>query len=165
LIVLNIMPSSVYAVRQAHEVGVQPKMIAVNIGPMFEEEFIKWLGELSEKVYESGFWDAKLPFKGAEQFAKDFETAYKKKPSTDAAYAYISTQILSQAIGKAGTIDREQVNRELHNGTFETILGPYEYNEHGVNKDQRGFLCQVQDAKRVIVWPKDWATAQPQFLR
>ena len=165
LMVLNIMPASVYATRQAHEVGLQPKMIAVNIGPMFEEEFIGGLGDLSEKVYESGFWHPKLPYSGAEQFAKDFEAAYNKKPSTDAAYAYISTQILSQAIKQAGTIDREEVNKTLHSGKFETILGPYEYDEWGVNKSQRGFLCQVQNKERVIVWPKDLANAQPQFLR
>lgn len=165
LMVLNIMPASIYAVRQAHEVGVQPKMIAVNIGPMFEKAFIGGLGDLSEKVYESGFWHPKLPYSGAEQFAKHFESTYNEKPSTDAAYAYISTQILSQAIKQAGTIDREEVNKTLHSGKFETILGPYQYDKWGVNKSQRGFLCQVQNKKRVIVWPKDLANAQPEFLR
>jgi len=165
LMVLNIMPASVYATRQANEVGVQPKMVMVNIGPMFEEDFIGGLGDISEKVYESGFWHPELPFQGAKQFAKDFEAKYNKRPSTDAAYAYISTQILSQAIEKAGTIDREKVAKTLHSEKFQTILGPYEYDERGVNKVQRGFICQVQNKDRVIVWPKDLANATPQFLR
>lgn len=165
LMVLNIMPASVYATRQANEVGVQPKMIMVNIGPMFEEDFIGGLGGLSEKVYESGFWHPQLPFAGAKKFAKEFEAIYKKKPSTDAAYAYISTQVLTQAIEKAGSIDREILTKTLHSEKFQTILGPYDYDERGVNKVQRGFIAQVQKKERVIVWPKDLANAQPQFLR
>ena len=163
--ILNIMPASVYATRQANEVGVAPKLYAVNIGPMFEEEFMGGLKGIAEKVYESGFWHQDLPFEGAKQFAKDYESKHKKRPSTDAAYAYISTQILSQAIEQAGSIDRETVTKALRSGKFQTILGPYDYNEHGVNKFQKGFLCQVQKGRRVIVWPKDMANAPVQFMR
>ncbi len=163
--VLNIMPASVYATRQANEVGITPKLYAVNIGPMFEEEFIGGLKDLSEKVCESGFWHPELPFEGAKKFAKEFEEKYKKKPSTDAAYAYISTQILTQAIEKAGSIEREAVNKALHSGNFKTILGPYKYDEKGINKEQRGFLCQVQNGQRKIVWPKDLANGEVQFKR
>jgi branched-chain amino acid transport system substrate-binding protein len=165
LFVLNIMPASVYATRQANEVGVRPKLLMVNIGPMFEEEFIGGLGDLSERVYESGFWHPELPFAGAKKFAKEFETIYNKRPSTDAAYAYISTQVLTQAIGKAGSIDRETLTKTLRSGKYQTILGPYDYDERGVNKVQEGFICQVQNKERVIVWPKDLANAKPQFIR
>ena len=163
--VLNIMPASVYATRQANEVGINPKLYSVNIGPMFEEEFIGGLKGMSEKVFESGFWHQDLPFDGAKQFAKDYESKYNKRPSTDAAYAYISTQVLSQAIEMGGSIDREVVTKTLRSGKFQTILGPYDYNEKGVNKFQKGFLCQVQNGKRVIVWPKDLANAKVQFMR
>ena len=82
---------------------------------------------------------------------------YKKNPSTDAAYAYIATSILQQAIERAGTLDREQVTQTLRTGKFETILGPYEFDARGVNKDQLSFLVQVQNGQRTIVWPKEVA--------
>lgn len=47
----------------------------------------------------------------------------------------------------------------------DTIRGTYEYDERGVNKAQRGFICQVQNKKRVIVWPEDLATSKPEFWR
>ena len=93
------------------------------------------------------------------------ETKYAKEPSTDSAYSYLSCQVLEQAIKKAGTIDREKIAAVLHKEKFDTILGLYEYDERGINKAQRGFICQVQSKKRMIVWPKDLSNAIPQFVK
>lgn len=153
-IAINIMPSSVYLTRQMAEVGFKPKLFAVNIGPMYSKEFISQLGESAERVLENGFWHPDLPFKGARSFYEAFEKKYGKAPSTDATYAYIAGSIMQQAIERAGTLDREQVANALRSGKFETILGPYEFDQRGVNKDQLSFLTQVQGGKRTIVWPK-----------
>jgi len=163
--VLSLMPAPLYATRHANEVGLKPKLFMVNFGPMYREEFIVGLGDISEKVYETGFWHPYLPFAGAKEFARDYEAKYKRPPTTDAAYAYIACQILEQGIKKAGSTDKERVAATLHKDKFETILGPYEYDERGVNKIQRGFICQVQKKERVIVWPSDLANAKPEFMR
>lgn len=162
-LVVNIMPSSVYMTRQMNEVGLKPKFYSVNIGPMFSEEFIEKLGPASEGVIESGFWHKDLPFEGAKEFYDNFVAKYNKIPSTDAAYAFIGNQILRQAIEQAGTLDREKINQALHSAKFDTILGPYEYDERGVVKHQLIFISQVQNGQRVIVWPKEVATAEPRF--
>ena len=163
--VLSLMPAPLYATRHANEVGVKPKLFMVNFGPMYREEFIVGLGSISEKVFETGFWHPNLPFAGAKEFARDYEAKYKRPPTTDAAYAYIACQILEQGINKAGSIDKEKVAATLHREKFQTILGPYEYDERGVNKTQIGFLCQVQKKERMIVWPSDLANAKPEFMR
>lgn len=162
-IVIDIMPSAVYMTRQMAEVAFKPKLYAVNIGPMFTEEFIGKLGKNSEGVLENGFWHRDLPFNGAQKFSSDYLEKYKKDPSTDAAYANISTAILQQAIERAGSLDREQVTQALRTGKFDTILGPYEFDERGVNKDQLSFLAQVQDGKRTVVWPKNVAKGAPKL--
>lgn len=165
LMVLNIFPASVYATRQANEVGVAPKLFMVNNGPTQKKEYIEALGKLSEKVYETGYWHPELPYPGAKEFVTKFQTKFSRTPPPDAAWAYISCQILEQAIKKAGTIDREQLTKTLHSAKFSTINGSYEYDERGVNKDQSGFLAQVQNKERVIVWPKEVANADSQFMR
>jgi branched-chain amino acid transport system substrate-binding protein len=157
------MPSSVYVTRQMHEIGFKPKLYSVNIGPMFTDEFLGKLGGISEGIIESGFWSPDLPYEGAREFFEAMTAKYNKHPSTDAAYAHIAVQVLQQAIEQAGTLDREKINQTLHSGKFSTILGPYEYDERGVNKHQMVFLCQVQDGKRVIVWPKEVAKAAPRL--
>jgi branched-chain amino acid transport system substrate-binding protein len=156
---INIMPSSVYMTRQMAELGFKPKLYSVNIGPMFAEEFIQKLGPITEGVVETGFWHQDLPYPGAQRFYDRYVSKYKKTPSADASAAYIGNQILQQAIEQAGTLDREKINATLHSGKFMTILGPFEYDQNGANKHQNGFLAQVQQGKRVVVWPKEVAKA------
>lgn len=158
-IAVNIMPSSVYLTRQMAEIGLKPKLYAVNIGPMYTHEFIASLGHSAEHVIENGFWDSGLPFAGAKDFAERFAAKYNKAPSTDAAYGFIAATILQQAVEKARTLDREQTAQALRTGKFETILGPYEFDEHGVNKDQLSFIVQIQNGQRAIVWPKNVASS------
>jgi len=144
---------------------VTPKLFMVNMGPIFKEEFIGGLGDLSEKLVENGFWHPDLPFPGNKELVKDFQTKFGKYPGTDVAWAYIACQIFEKAAEKAGTIDREKVAQTLHKIRIETIGGPYEYDERGVNKFPCVFLTQVQKKERVIVWPKDLATAKFEFMR
>jgi branched-chain amino acid transport system substrate-binding protein len=159
-VLINIMPSSVYLTRQMVEVGFKPKYYSVNIGPMFTEEFVAKLGPVSEGIVENGFWHPDLPYEGARKFYDAYIAKYQKTPSTDAAYAYIGSQIMQQAIEQTGSLDREKITQTLRNGKFSTILGPYNYDQNGVNKNQLIFLCQVQNGKRLIVWPKEIANAQ-----
>src|SRR5262249_32917294 len=71
-IVIDIMPSAVYMTRQMAELGFRPKLYAVNIGPMFTQEFTVTLGKSSENVIENGFWHHDLPYQGAQKFFTDF---------------------------------------------------------------------------------------------
>lgn len=159
-LLINIMPSSVYMTRQMVEVGFKPKFYSVNIGPMFTHEFLEKLGAATEGMVENGFWDKDLPYEGARAFDDSYVARYRKDPSTDAAYAYIGSQILQQAVEQAGSLDREKIAQVLRSGKFSTILGPYEYGPNGVNKHQTIFICQVQNGKRVIVWPRELAKAE-----
>jgi branched-chain amino acid transport system substrate-binding protein len=155
---IDVMPSSVYMTRQMAELGFRPNFYAVNIGPMYEEEFVKKLGNSAEHVMENGFWHHSLPFDGAQAFYDQFSATYKKPPSTDASYGYIAGTIIQQAIEQAGSTDREKVAQALRTGKFNTVLGPYEFDADGINKDQLSFMAQVQNGKRVVVWPKRVAT-------
>ena len=165
LFVLNIMPASIYVTRQANEVGVKPKVFMVNIGPMFQKEFIESLGDLSENVFEDGFWHRDLKFAGNMAFALAYEKKYNKECSSNSADAYVSCQILEEAVKKAGSLDREKIVEILRKEKFETIRGTFEYDESGINKIQRDFICQVQNGKRVIVWPEELSGAKPVFNR
>ncbi len=161
-IVFNVMPSSIYITRQMHEVGVTPKFYYNLIGPMYKE-YLEGLGPLAEGAVEHGFWHPGLPFPGVKEFAAAFEKAYKRPPTSDAAHAYIATGVLTQAIAKAGTLDHAKLTAVLHSEQFQTVGGPYKYDEAGRNLVDRQFLSQVLDGKRVIVWPKDLAQAPLRF--
>jgi branched-chain amino acid transport system substrate-binding protein len=155
VIVFALMPASIYATRQARELGVSPKLLHINIGPMYVKEYLEPLGARAEGVVETGFWHADLPYPGARAFNDKYQARYAKPPSTDAAYAWMAAQILVQAVEKTGSLDREAINATLKKEEFTTIGGPFKYDERGVNVHQKPFLSQVQDGKRVIAWPPD----------
>lgn len=163
VLVLDLMPQGVYATRQLHEVGLKPKLYYVLIGPMFQNEFIKGLGPMAEGVVENGFWHQDLPYSSAKVFARAFQAKYNKPPSTDAAKAYYGAQVLHQAVEKTGSLDLAALNKTLHAEEFDTIAGPFKYDERGVNLKIKMFLTQVQNGKRVIVWPKELATSSLKF--
>ncbi|WJJ94569.1 ABC transporter substrate-binding protein [Neopusillimonas aromaticivorans] len=59
----------------------------------------------------------------------DYRARHKEMTGKDADYwgsqvTYASLQMLQQAIERVGKIDRAAIQKELQNGTFETILGP-----------------------------------------
>jgi branched-chain amino acid transport system substrate-binding protein len=158
-IAINIMPSSVYLTRQMAEIGFKPRLYSVNIGPVYQKEFVEKIGAASEGIVENGFWHQDLPFEGVKPFYSSYVAKYNRPPSGDAAYGHISAQITQQAIEQAGSLDREKITAALRRGKFSTVLGPFQYDERGVNKQQLSFVAQVQNGKRVIVWPKDVANA------
>jgi len=162
-ILLNIMPASVYVTRQMNELKIKPKFYLAAIGPMFTKEFIEGLGDSSEGVVELGFWHQDLPYPTAKQFEKDFTGKFGKEPSTDAAWAYIACQVLQQAIERTGSTDGKKLAQAMHGGSFDTILGTYKYDDKGVNQNQVVFLTQVQNKKRLIVWPDNIAQAKLRF--
>jgi branched-chain amino acid transport system substrate-binding protein len=155
VVVYCLMPACLYAARQIREVGVAPKLVFINIGPMYAKEFLEPLGPAAEGIVETGFWHPDLPYPGARAFATKYQAKYGKPPSTDAAYAWMAAQILFQAVEKAGTLDREAINEALKREELTSIGGLYKYDARGVNIHSRPFLTQVQDGRRVIAWPPD----------
>ena len=155
VVVWSLMPASIYATRHARELGVNPKLLHINIGPMYTKEFLEPLGSRAEGVVETGFWHPDLPYPGARAFHDKYQAKFNKPPSTDAAYAWMAAQLLTQAVEKAGTLDREMVNETLRKEELVTIGGRYKYDDRGVNVHQKPVLTQVQDGKRVIAWPAD----------
>ncbi len=69
-------------------------------------------------------------------------------------------QIFVAAVKEAGSFDPERIREALASITVETITGLYKPNEQGHSPiDVVAF--QIQNGKRVIVWPKHVAEAKP----
>ena len=72
----------------------------------------------------------------------------------------MAAQILTGAVERAGSLDREKIAEVLRKEEFASIGGKYKYDERGVNVNQNPFLTQVQNGKRVIVWPAELTKTQ-----
>jgi branched-chain amino acid transport system substrate-binding protein len=77
----------------------------------------------------------------------------------DSSIAYITCQILEQAVKKAG-VDPEKLRAELSSATFDTMMGNVKYNEQNVNMGAPPGFIQLQNGINEVVWPPEQASAK-----
>lgn len=68
-------------------------------------------------------------------------------------------QVLEAAVKHAGGFDPPKVHDALASITVETIMGPWKPDAQGLSTIE-GLTFQIQNGKRVIVWPKHLAEAK-----
>jgi branched-chain amino acid transport system substrate-binding protein len=158
VVALSYPADSILYMNQARELGVNAKFQFVMVGPAIDF-FRKMFGPSASGIVSMGDWDPYL--KGA-PLAKPFNDAYIAKFKTDPDYldsveAYVSCEILQQAVVKAG-LDHDALRKAISTMTFDTIRGKVKFN--GVaNAVTPAGLLQIQGASMHVIWPKDRATA------
>ncbi len=68
--------------------------------------------------------------------------------------------VMTQAIERAGVVDREKVREVLASGTFKAPPGDIVFDENGFPKTNGAFTIQMQKGKVVVVWPNASATGK-----
>jgi len=155
---LSYPDDSFLYMKQAREIGVKAKMEFLLVGPTIPV-FAKAFGKSADGILTIGHWS---PYQTSWPRAKVFFDAYlakfKSEPDyLDSALAYMSAEILEQAVAKAG-LDKAKLQETIATGMFETINGKVRFK--GVENviTPTAFL-QIQAGKMHIVWPKSIATA------
>jgi branched-chain amino acid transport system substrate-binding protein len=148
---------------QARELGVEAKLTFMLIGPTIDA-FGKAFGPGADGIVTLAHWS---PEQAAWPRARPFFDAYVAKfgqepDYLDSALAYMSAEILEQAVAQAG-LDRDALRKVIAEGTFETINGPVSF-EGIENLVTPTAFVQRQGGKMQLVWPAEVATA-PLALR
>ncbi len=135
-------------------------MFAGPVGPGLPK-FTEELGGTAEFVLGSTQWEprATLGYPGIQEFINGYEKRYGVTPNYHAAGAYAVMQILAAAVKHAASFEPEKVRDALASITVETIKGPYKADARGLST-MEGLTFQLQNGKRVIVWPKHMAEAK-----
>ena len=155
---LSYPSDSVLYTMTAREIGITAKFQLVLIGPTIDF-FGQMFGPAADGLVTVGHWS---PHQKAWPRAKPFFDAYVAKFNTrpdylDSALAYMSVEILEQAVAKAG-LDKEALRQTIASTTFDTINGPVRFD--GVqNATTPTMFLQLQAGEAQIVWPPDQATA------
>jgi branched-chain amino acid transport system substrate-binding protein len=158
VIVLSYPSDSVLYAKQGKELGVAAKFQFVAIGPTMDF-YGKVVGAAANGFVTMGHWSPeKKDWPKAKAFFDAYVKKFNEKPDyLDSALAYMSCEILEQAVGKAG-LDREKLRATINTATFDTINGPVKF--QGVqNVTTPSMLLQVQAGGLHIVWPAKAATA------
>ena len=143
---------------QARELGVEAKLQFMLIGPTIDA-FYKAFGPAADGIVTLAHWS---PEQAAWPRAKPFFDAYaarwgQEPDYLDSALAYMSLEILEQAVAKAG-LDRDALRDAIATGTFDTINGEVRFD--GVqNAVTPTAFVQRQGDKMQLVWPTSIATA------
>lgn len=140
--------------------GFRPKMLVTAAGD--DAAFVTAVGPLSNHVLNYTAWSAKSTAADSTKFAQSYQTRFGTAANGQAAGAYTAVKVLAAAIQKAGSTDKEKVNKSLHNDSFPTVLGTYKVDASGVQQGYKPLLVQYQDGGLQIVSPDSAATAKLQ---
>ena len=156
---------SVGLLRQASEVGLNPKLFAGGAAGFALPNFIEGAGAAANYVVTATTWTKDAAYPGAQ----DLYTRLKKQlggtePSYHAAQAYAGLITAADALGRAADTSPEAVREALKaTNLTETAYGPIKFENYGgfQNQNPLSMLAQqVQNGAFVTVFPKDAAQAE-----
>jgi branched-chain amino acid transport system substrate-binding protein len=145
---------------QARELGIDQPWQFLMVGPTIAA-FNDAFGPAADGIITLGHWS---PQQGDWPRAQPFYEAYVAKfgmepDYLDTALAYMSVEILEQAVAEAG-LDKDALREAIRTMTFETINGPVTF-EGVENKVTPTAFLQRQGGETHLIWPAEIATASP----
>jgi len=167
---------SVAITRQMKELNLNPRMYAATIG-VGQPEFYKRLERTAEFVYGPSQWEPEFvtiragglipiarQYPGAREFV---EAHHREYPGADLSYqtaaGYAGCQVLTEAVKRAGSLDREKIRDAILKLDFNTVFGAFKVDKDGFQIAHKMVTFQWQDGKRVIVWPEELAPGKARF--
>jgi branched-chain amino acid transport system substrate-binding protein len=156
----SYLPDSVLIVRQAKELGLNPRLYAFSVGAA-QPEFIETLGDDANYVLGPSMWEPGIPTEGNQQFFDEYMAMWDREPDYHAATGYAGCQILEAALTNVGDIDLEALTEELYNLTMPTVIpGEYKVDETGRQVGHIPLTIQWQEGEKVLVAPDELKTGE-----
>jgi branched-chain amino acid transport system substrate-binding protein len=154
----SYLPDSVLIVRQAKELGLNPKLYAFSVGAA-QPDFLDTLGEDANYVLGPSMWEPEVETEGNAEFFAAYQEMHGREPDYHSATGYAGCQILERAVTNVGSLDLEALREELLGLTMTTILpGEYKVDETGKQVGHIPLTVQWQEGEKVLVAPEDLKT-------
>ena len=146
------------------DAGWYPKAFYTPVGPGLKEFHDRLNGE-TEFIFSTSQWEyhGGIISPETKRFLEDFKALYGFEPSYFAATAYAAGQVLTAAINKAASFDREKVNSTLFGLNTKSLIGRFGVNKRGIQIRNYNLVIQIQQGKKEVVWPQQLITAEPVF--
>lgn len=158
VIALSYPADSFLYMGQAREVGIDVSFEFLLVGPTISA-FSQAFGDFADGIVTIGHWSPhQSKWSRAKPFFDAYVAAYEMNPDyLDTALAYMSCEILEQAVATAG-LDRAKLRTAIASSTFDTINGEVSF-EGVENAVTPTAFLQLQGGDMHLIWPKDIATA------
>ncbi len=153
-------PQGITLVKQMKELDWTPRLAYI----MRAADVAMWtknLGKDGDYICHSGGWDYHLNLPGVAKFSADYRAAYNDNPEPPAGSAYVCVQVLTDALERAGTLNKDKVRDALAATNVMTIMGQMKFKPNGRGEGKYlQTMTQWQNGKDELIWPKDQASAQ-----
>jgi branched-chain amino acid transport system substrate-binding protein len=160
LIGLTYPGESFLMTTQAKEIGFNPKLFYVAIGPAFPF-FKQRFGEAVEGMMGFGTWSTSQG-PAQQQYRDAYFKRFNKEPDRDTTgFVWSALQVQQEAIEKAG-LDRKAIRDYIASHEFSTLIGRVAYKDGAMARDT-GTLSQWQNGSYEVIWPKENATKSPLY--
>jgi branched-chain amino acid transport system substrate-binding protein len=159
LLAITFLNDCVPMLTQARELGLKVDYFFELLGPA-QPSFVSRFGENANGIISLGFWSRHSKTTGSAEFFDGYVKRWNMNPDDkDSSIAYISCQVLEQAVKKAG-LDPEKLRTELSSATFDTMMGTVKYNAQNVNIGASPGFIQIQNGINEVVWPPEQASSK-----
>ncbi len=148
--------------KAAKELDFNPLGIGFSVCPSLPD-FLTTLKTDANFVMGGTQWTEALKYNGDDVFGtpqnyfKLYSDKYGHAPSYQSAQATASAVVFQKAIEKAGSLDRTAVRNSLAGLDFTSFYGPIKFDSRGLNSVKGMAVEQIQNGKKVTVWPKEAA--------
>ncbi|MBP2300586.1 branched-chain amino acid ABC transporter substrate-binding protein [Azospirillum picis] len=115
-------------VRQAQEQGLKPQFIAGD--GLNNQEYWSITGPAGEGTLYTDSPSAASDPKAQELIAS-FRKAGLPEPGNFAFYSYAAVQVIAEGLQKSGSVDGPKLAKTLHSGSYDTVVGPIEFDKKG----------------------------------
>jgi branched-chain amino acid transport system substrate-binding protein len=157
----TILEDSVGQARAYQEAGYQPRAAFFTTGPSLPGPFKEALGPATEGIFSAISWaPSTQDYQNQDMLAKYVEL-YGGEPgdvAEDTANAFTVGQVLQQAVNNIQSIDNAALIEELHQGTYQTVVGDLSFDETGQPLGTY-MLLQWQGDNYTIIGPGNRAQA------
>lgn len=159
-IAFSYPPDTMAITDQSRVLGFNPKVFFTGVGaafPLYKQRF----GANANGVMGIGGWNADAP--ALKAYLKRHTEVTGREPDRWASpITYASLQVLQQAIERVGKLDRAAVIKEIHSGTFKTIIGDVKLKD-GLLQEVWA-VGQWQDGEFYGLAPVSYAGARPALM-
>jgi branched-chain amino acid transport system substrate-binding protein len=154
------VPFSIAFMRQARELALNPKEFhVIHHGGVFR----KGLGAGAEGVVGQSYWTQGMNYGNPELFTEVMKRSGISLDDFPWAPAYMMAfETATQAIERAGSLDREKLLTTLKHLKVMTIGGVVSFSENGVGTINT-YPSQIIGGQYHIIWPPDIATAKHEY--
>lgn len=158
------VPDGILFMRQAKQLGLDPKMFVLGATGPVTPQFVDSLGDISEYVMGTAQWFPGAPYPGAAEFVDAWN---KKHPDVQPDYVqatgYGAMEVLAKIAKDAGSFDDDAMLKAAEAADYKTMYGGFKLDDDGVQIAERGVVTQIQGGKIVAIYPKGPTTAEPKL--